>query len=52
MTNMTAASMARTPSYRDTAAVTALNRPARKGSIVYVNGLARLTTRIAKGAEL
>src|SRR6058998_479237 len=52
MTNITAASMARIPSSKDTVGVTALNKPARKMSVVYVNGLARLATWIAEGAEL
>src|SRR6266571_6869118 len=52
MTNMAAASMASTPSSRDTVGVTALNRPARKMSVVYVNGLARLATWIGEGAAL
>src|SRR5438034_5503762 len=52
MTNITAASMARIPSSKDTVGVTALNNPARKMSVVYVRGLARLATWIAEGAEL
>src|SRR5438093_11300814 len=52
MTNIAAASMARTPSSSDTVDVTALNRPARKMSVVYVNGLARLAACIAEGAAL
>src|SRR5439155_6386864 len=52
MTNIAAASMARIPSSKDTVGVTALNNPARKMSVVYVRGLARLATWIAEGAEL
>src|SRR5207245_10493752 len=52
MTNIAAASMASTPSSRETVGVTALNKPARKMSVVYVNGLARLATWIAEGAAL
>src|SRR5947208_6396852 len=52
MTNIAAASMARTPSSSDTVDVTALSRPARKMSVVYVNGLARLAACIAEGAAL
>src|SRR2546427_752394 len=52
MTNIAAASMASTPSSKDTVGVTALNKPARKMSVVYVNGLARLATWIAEGAAL
>src|SRR5207244_11617423 len=52
MTNIATASMARTTSSRDTVDVTALNRPARKMSVVYVNGLARLAACIAEGAAL
>ena len=52
MTNIAAASMASTPSSRDTVGVTASNKPARKMSVVYVNGLARLATWIAEGAAL
>src|SRR5206468_12056198 len=52
MTNIATASMARTPSSSDTVDVTALNRPARKMSVVYVNGLARLAACIAEGAAL
>src|SRR2546425_11191741 len=51
MTNIAAASMASTPSSRDTVGVTALNKPARKISVVYVNGLARLAAWIAEGAK-
>ena len=52
MTNITAASMARINNSSDTVGVTALNRPARKMSVVYVNGLARLATWIGEGAAL
>src|SRR5207247_6820700 len=52
MTNIATASMARTPSSSDTVFVTALNKPARKMSVVYVNGLARLAACIAEGAAL
>src|SRR2546430_14619475 len=52
MTNIATASMARTPSSSDTVGVTALNKPARKMSVVYVNGLARLAACIAEGAAL
>src|SRR5437870_13671445 len=52
MTNIAAASMASTPSSRDTVGVTALNKPARKMSVVYVNGFARLAAGIAEGAAL
>src|SRR6266705_982617 len=52
MTNIATASMARTPSSSDTVGVTALNKPARKMSVVYVNGLARLAAWIAEGAAL
>src|SRR2546430_1928906 len=52
MTNIATASMARTPSSSDTVDVTALNKPARKMSVVYVNGLARLAACIAEGAAL
>src|SRR3989454_12427504 len=52
MTNIAAASMASTPSSKDTVGVTALNNPARKMSVVYVNGLARRAAPIAAGAEL
>src|SRR5438445_11628923 len=52
MTNIATASMARTPSSSDTVGVTALNKPARKMSVVYVNGLARLGAWIAEGAAL
>src|SRR2546429_10005054 len=52
MTNIAAASMASTPSSKDTVGVTALNNPARKMSVVYVNGLARLAAWIAEGAGL
>src|SRR5213593_2580370 len=52
MTNIAAASMASTPSSRDTVGVTASNKPARKMTVVYVSGLARLATWIAEGAAL
>src|SRR2546426_7270143 len=52
MTNIAAASMASTPSSKDTVGVTALNKPARKRSVVYVNGLPGLGTWIAEGAAL
>src|SRR5207249_1529930 len=52
MTNIATASMARTPSSSDTVGVTALNKPARKMSVVYVNGLARLAACIAEGSAL
>src|SRR2546426_3803938 len=52
MTNIATASMARTPSSSDTVDVPALNKPARKMSVVYVNGLARLAACIAEGAAL
>src|SRR5205809_7743226 len=52
MTNIATASMARTPSSSDTVDVTALNSPARKMSVVYVNGLARLADCIAEGAAV
>src|SRR6266571_1444575 len=52
MTNIATASMARTPSSSGTVGVTALNKPARKMSVVYVNGLARLAACIAEGAAL
>src|SRR2546425_12350895 len=51
ITNITAASMARIPSSKDTVCVTALNNPTRKQSVVYVNGLARLAHRIAASDE-
>src|SRR5207244_12992336 len=52
MTNIATASMARTPSSSDTVGVTALNKPARKMSVVYVNEFARLAARLAEGAAL
>src|SRR3989475_11896062 len=52
MTNIAGASMASTPSSRDTVGVTAVNKLARKISGVYVNGLARLAAWIAAGAAL
>src|SRR2546425_4026266 len=52
MTNIATASMASTPSSRDTVGVTALNNPARKMSVVYVSGLARLAAWMAEGAAL
>src|SRR5437016_12314539 len=52
MTNIATASMARTPSSSDTVDVTALNKPARKMSVVDGNGLARLAACIAEGAAL
>src|SRR2546427_10195780 len=52
MMNIAAASTASNPSSRESVGVTGLNNPARKMSVVYVRGLARLATWIAEGAEL
>src|SRR6266480_4250415 len=49
--NMTTASSARIPSSNETVGVIASNRPARKMSVVYVSGFAKLATWIADGAE-
>src|SRR5438105_2657240 len=50
--NITTASSARIPSSNETVGVIASNRPARKMSVVYVSGFAKLATWIAEGAEV
>jgi len=50
--NITTASNARIPSSNETVGVIALNKPARKMSVVYVSGFAKLATWIAEGAEV